>query len=93
MPELNLNSNIVSLFKEAEKLHREEFQTGIIEDPEWPLWFAEHMKKKLESILNRHFTIGELVYLLTSAETSHKKNSPGNDWAAFCADYLVQKIK
>lgn len=86
-----INNNIEGLFKEAEKIHREEFKTGIIEDPEWPLWFAEHMKEKLEGTLNKHFTIGELVYLLTSAEVSHKKNSPESDWAAYCAQFLVQK--
>ena len=91
MPEKNLNIDIVTLFKEAEKIHRQEYQTGIIEDPEWPLWFAEHMKERLEGTLNRHFTIGELVYLLTSAEISHKKSSPKTGWAEYCANYLIQK--
>ena len=91
MQQHDLNNTIISLFREAEKIHREEFHTGIIEDQEWPLWFAEHMKEKLEGTLNKHFTTGELVYILTSAEIAHKKNSPDSDWAAYCANYFIQK--
>jgi len=87
----DINNNIVSLFKEAEQIHQKEFQTGIIEDPEWPLWFAEHMKERLEVNLNKHFTIGELVYLLTSAEKAHKKEAPEIDWASYCANFFISK--
>ena len=90
MQEANLNKNIVVLLEEAGKAHRAEFKTEIIEDPEWSLWFSEHMKDKLEVILNRHYTIGELVYLLTSAEKTHKKSFPEKDWLSYCADYLIQ---
>jgi hypothetical protein len=91
MQNANIKNNIISLFKEAEQKHRKEFQTGIIEDPEWPLWFAEHMKEKLEENLNKHFTIGELFYLLTSAEKAHKKNAPETDWAYYCANFFINR--
>ena len=91
MFDLNKIEQIKSLFSNTERAHQEEVIEPWKKDPEWPLWYARHMKIKLEEILGRHFTVGELVYLLVSAESSHKKFSPDTERTDFYAKYLFEK--
>ena len=87
----NKIQQIKTLFEETEKARLAESAESIKKDPEWPLWYAQHMKFKLEKILDRHFTVGELVYLLISAENSHKKTSPKTERIDFYAKYLFER--
>jgi len=91
MIDTNKILQIKSLIDETERARRVESAESIKKDPEWPLWYAQHMKFKLEKILDRHFTVGELVYLLISAENSHKKTSPKTERIDFYAKYLLER--
>ena len=91
MFDLNKIEQIKVLFGNTEKTHLEKVAEPWQKDPEWSLWYARHMKIKLEEILGRHFTVGELVYLLLSAESSHKKISPNTERTDFYAKYLFEK--
>ena len=91
MFDINKIEQVKFLFNETERAHQEEAAISFKGDPEWPLWYAKHMKLRLEEILDRHFTVGELVCLLISAENTHKKNSPDSEWTDFYAKYLLDK--
>jgi hypothetical protein len=91
MFETNKLKQIKTLFDETERARKAESTESIKKDPEWPLWYAQRMKFKLEKILDRHFTVGELVYLLISAESSHKKTSPDSARIDYYAKYLLEK--
>ena len=91
MYDLNKIEQIKILFNETEEAHKEEALIPFKEDPEWPLWYAQHMKLNLEEILGRHFTVGELVCLLLLADNSHKKNSPDSECTEYYAKFLLER--
>jgi hypothetical protein len=86
-----LESDLETLFKEAGQAHREAFASAGGEDPEWPLWYAEHLHEALQDLLDASFTRSELVYLLVHAENDRAAVAPGADWARYYAIFFAQR--
>ena len=84
-----LESDLETLFKEVGRAHHEAFPDG--NDPEWPLWYAEHLHEKLQDLLDATFTRSELVYLLVHAENDRGAVAPGSDWARYYSIFFAQR--
>ena len=59
---------LAALFESIGKAHHKAFEATDGADPEWPSWYAEHLKSRLSELLGASFTKSELVYLIVSAE-------------------------
>ena len=64
MAESDLSTSLEGLFREAREAHHQAYIETDGADPEWPLWYAEHLRERLGALLNASFTKSELVYLL-----------------------------
>ena len=71
--------------------HHEAFAATDGVDPEWPLWYAEHMVDRANVILEVQLTQSDLVYLLVWLSREHPRVAPGSRWSAFYAKTLAQR--
>jgi hypothetical protein len=61
------------------------------EDPEWPLWYAEHLIEKLRNLLSQpHLTTSRLVWALVAADDAYTAEQPALSWQEFYADRLSE---
>lgn len=38
------------------------------EDPDWPLWYSDHLLERMHNMLKAKFTKSELIYMLVKAD-------------------------
>ena len=91
MKDADLIQQIENLLTETAESHHQAFIATEGEDPEWPLWYAEHLLEKMRSLLNAKFTKSELVYMLVSAEKENGYEAPGAEWTRFYAKFFSER--
>ena len=62
-------------------------------DPEWPLWYAEHLLADVRRLLGRpDLTKSRLVAALVSADDAYVITRPGVPWPRFYAARFVEEL-
>jgi hypothetical protein len=90
MPEVN--QQLVALLERTAEDHHAAYQATDGEDPEWPLWYAEHLiELGIEALLSANLLKSELVYLLVRADRERGVEAPGSDWKRFYAAFLSDR--
>ncbi len=80
------------LLREVSEAHKEEFARAGGVDPAWPHWFAERLEEPLAGALGRPTGREEIAQLLREAEEEHLITSPGRDWSAYYAEFLIARV-
>jgi hypothetical protein len=93
MRDPKLEQQLSDLFREAGEAHHEAFVETGGEDPEWPLWYANYVTKKLRELLNVELTKSQLVYLLITASNEQQMKAPGADWAWYYARFFQERYR
>jgi hypothetical protein len=86
-----LNDRVKALFAETAEAHHQAFIETDGADPDWPIWYANHMHNRLASLLDASFTISELVYLIVWAEKERALKAPGADWASYYTRFILER--
>lgn len=86
----DLYETLDQLLTDTAEAHHEAFSATEGEDANWPLWYADHLKDKLENLLNATFSKSELVYLLLKLHYDQQANAPGGQWSRYYASYLAE---
>jgi hypothetical protein len=93
MAKKKLTATVEELFREVGKAHRDAFRDKGGTDPEWPLWYADHLHQDLVKVLDPELTQSRLVYLLVQGERKRSKKKPKKgDWPKYYARYLVKRL-
>lgn len=87
----NITENVVALLMETGKNHHVAFKESGGVDPEWPLWYADHLHEPLGNILNTKLTKSEIIYLLMKLEKQRMANDPEAEWPKYYAKILVDQ--
>ena len=91
MADKGIAEQLEDLFRKTGSEHHKAFIKTNGEDPDWPLWYADYLKEKLEKLLNAKFTKSELVYLLVTAEKERALMAPGADWPRYYANFFIDR--
>ena len=83
---------LADIFRECSEAHHRAFDDTKGEDPEWPLWYAEHLMDRLSKRLTAKFTKSELVYLLLAANREQEFRAPGADWPGYYAKFFYDRF-
>ena len=78
---------IAGLFRATAEAHHEAFVETDGDDPEWPLWYADHVRESLNAALDRDYTTSELVHLLVSAEKARSAGG-AEHWPMYYAEFF-----
>ena len=85
-----LRTQLIDLLTETGKAHLEAFRATDGHDPEWPIWYAEHLKLPLTDLLNTEFSKSELIYCLMSVESERAAVEPDSEWAPYYASHFIE---
>ena len=77
-----LRDSIAALLLDAGRAHHKAFETTDGADPEWPVWYADHLQRDLAGAFGRDFM---------SANFEFQARSPDIDWSEFYANELVAR--
>ena len=83
--------NLATLLEATGKSHHQAFIETDGADPEWPLWYANHLKDALTRILEADLTQAEIVYLLLHSEAQRVTHAPGAKWPRFYARLWAER--
>lgn len=86
----SLHNPLVQLLREAGRAHHQAFLATSGADPEWPLWYAEHLLKPISELTGFAFTRSELTYALVHLSKEQPVKAPGADWPIYYADYILE---
>lgn len=88
---MELLQQLRELFKETGHAHHEAFIEVDGADDEWPAWYAEHMHKRLCTLLLAEFTQSELIYLLVLVDRERALHAPGAEWTDYYARFFLAR--
>ncbi len=91
MAHTDISTQLADLFAEAKKDHLSAFIEVDGADPDWPIWYADYLHKRLTSLLKASFTRSELVYLLVLMAKEMDLHAPGAQWTHYYARFLLQR--
>ncbi len=83
--------SISALFKEVGAAHHQAFIASDGADPEWPLWYAEHLHQPLQDKFHMNFTKSDLIYLLVMADKEHS-HSVEQPWPEYYAKVMIREL-
>ena len=86
-----LQNSVADLFAETGRAHHAAFAATDGEDPEWPIWYAEHLQSSLTDALQTQFTKSQLVYCVMDADFEHAARDPDGDWSTFYAAQFIER--
>ena len=69
--------------------HHQAFAASNGHDPDWALWYADHMVDRLNTVLDAELTRSDLVYLLVGLSHEQPMMAPGGSWPRFYARTLA----
>lgn len=88
----DLVAQLKELFKEAKRAHLEAFADVDGADAEWPSWYAQHMHRRLCTLLQADFTRSELIYLLVMVDRERGARAPGAEWTGYYARFFLDRF-
>lgn len=80
---------LAAMLREVGAAHYEAFAVEG-EDPEWPLWYADHLRENVVDVLDEDLTRSDIATLLSEAAAAHAGASE-RDWPEFYAEYLLDR--
>ena len=90
MTDPQIQAALSQLFNDTAQAHHAAFAATDGADPDWPIWYADHLKEPLEQLADMEFYKSQLIYCLMNADFEHVARAPDTDWADFYADEFVE---
>ncbi|MGF1465962.1 MAG: glutathione S-transferase N-terminal domain-containing protein [Sandaracinaceae bacterium] len=81
---------IAALLRETAEAHHQAFAATDGQDPDWAIWYAEHLGGRIDEVLGVERGRTDLVRFLAQADEEHRARAPEAAWTAFYADLLVE---
>lgn len=82
-------ADLAQLFREAGAAHHQAFLETDGADPDWPIWYAQHLFPTLAPLLGE-VTESEIVGWLLAWERTHQAIAPDRPWPEFYAQRLAR---
>ncbi len=79
---------LADLLEQTGEAHHQVFRATDGFDPEWALWYAEHLEDRLPTHVGRELTRSEIVYLLWGAMKSQAEEESLEPWPEYYARFL-----
>lgn len=84
-------ASIGELVQSVAEAHHQAFIEVDGADPDWPIWYAEHLVDDLNALLGASMTTSELVYLLISADREQTTIAPGSSVPGFYGRFFASR--
>jgi NAD(P)H-hydrate epimerase len=91
MTDAELRCQLEELFHETGEAHHQAYIETDGADPEWPLWYADHSRERLNALLGATLTKSELIYLIVQAANEQTSRAPGGNWPHYWARFFIER--
>jgi hypothetical protein len=86
-------AELAAVLAKAGPAHHQAFNATDGDDPEWPLWYADHIVEAVRRITgNPGVTVSELVYLLIDSDRTFKSSGSSRKWFDFYAHRMNESL-
>ena len=82
---------LAALFMDTGKAHHEAFIATDGADPDWPIWYADHVHEPIARLLDGDHTRTELIVAFVDAASEHQARAPDEPWPEFYAKYFCER--
>ena len=80
---------LADLLAETGRQHHRAFADTDGADPEWALWYADHLAGRIDSLVDAPPTKSKIIQCLMNAAEAHAAQDPEGPWSTFYANYLL----
>ena len=87
-----MKQRLIELFTAASEGHHRAFAATDGVDPDWPIWYAEHLHDPLGKALQTEFSKSRLIYCLMNADFERTAREPEASWPAYYADHFIERF-
>jgi hypothetical protein len=84
---------LAALLEETGAAHHRAFMEVDGDDPEWPMWYTDHMHDRLRAILGKPITRSQIIYLLVGAEQAQQAAGNDTPWPLFFARFMLDNAR
>lgn len=89
MNNIQIRDAIIDTLVETAEAHHKAFSATEGEDPDWPIWYADHLLNNMHKLLKANFTKSELIYLLVKADKEMGVYAPSAEWHSYYARFFL----
>ena len=82
---------LAALFRATGEAHHQAFIATDGADPDWPIWYADHLHEPLSKALDSEHTRTELVVAFVDAAAEHEARDPNAPWPEFYAKFFCER--
>lgn len=90
MTNQQLQSELSQLFKETARAHHAAYADSEGANPDWPIWYADHLLEPMQQLVNKDLYKSQLIYCLMTADFDYVARAPATGWTNFYASEFVQ---
>ena len=83
-------ARLAELFRQTGEAHHQAFLGTNGEDPEWAMWYAEHLQDRLTPYLATPITRSRLVFCLIGADDEHRATESDLPWPEYYAQRFLE---
>jgi glutaredoxin len=84
-------SKIAELIHDTAEAHHQAFQATEGVDPEWPMWYGDHLHPHIQPFLVTQFTKSRLIHCLVQLDDEYNARDPEVAWNEYYARHLVER--
>jgi SAM-dependent methyltransferase len=88
-----LERRLAELLRATGADHHAAFAAADGDDPEWPLWYAQHMRERAAALLGAPLTVSDLVHWLVQSERDRAASAPDAAWPEYYAAALAARVR
>ncbi len=88
---IELRNNIADLLSDTGRAHHTAFAATDGADPDWSIWYADHLKEPFSQRLHMNFHKSQLIYCLMDADFEHQTRAPDSNWSEYYANEIVER--
>jgi NAD(P)H-hydrate epimerase len=89
MPESADAAGLAELLMETGQRHHQAFIDTDGVDPEWALWYADHLTGRIDAFVDAEPTKARIIQCLMNAADALARHSPDEPWPPFYANYIL----
>lgn len=83
-------TQLADLFRQTGEAHHQAFLDTDGADPEWAIWYAEHLQDQLAPYLAAPITRSRLVFCLIGADDEHRATESDVPWPEYYAERFLE---
>jgi len=91
MANADIRPQLIHLLHETGTAHHRAYLAANGEDADWPLWYAEYIQPRVNSLLGTRLTRSELTYLLVLVEKERMAAATAAAWPEYYADFFLER--